>query len=146
MPSTLELEDFIEESVKKLQAHQTGAEQFVMSYSNQLEQHYKAYDQSLSDSIESYFRFVEENENEYGLSFFKNGHGEKFKTQVLGLVSGKHRRLKANRIAVRTGIDAIRSIHQTKPYLEHTYNNQKESTDLQRYSANIRELREKVYS
>jgi len=146
MPPTLALEDFIEESVKKLQAHQTCAEQFVMSYSNQLEQHYKAYDQSLSDSIEGYLRFVDENENEYGSSFFKNGHGERFKTQMLGLVSGKHRRLKANRIAVRTRIDSIRSIQQTKAYLEHTCNDQEESIELQRYSDNIRALREKVYS
>jgi hypothetical protein len=146
LPATFALEDFIAESISKLKAHQTSTQQFVQSYSAQLAAHYKAYDQDLTGAIDHYLAFIEENENEYGQAFFKNGPGAKFKTQVLSLVSQKYRRLKANRIEVKTGLEQIRIVQQTKKYLEHTYNDQEELSDLQPYCDNIRELREKLNS
>ncbi len=144
LPTTLALEDFIAESVNKLKAHQGATQQFVQSYAAQLEGHYKSYDQALTGAIEGYLGFVEENENEYGPAFFKNGPGARFKTQVLSLVSQKYQRLKANRIAVKTGLEQVRAVQQTKNYLEHTYNDHEELRELKPYCDNIRELQEKL--
>jgi hypothetical protein len=74
----------------------------------------------------------------------KNSGGAKFKTSLLSIFSDKYKQIKYNRLELRSRITQVREVHLQKSYIEHQYNDHVETTDLNTYLDNVKELHHKT--
>jgi very-short-patch-repair endonuclease len=144
IPELLPLEQFIQESIRKLEIFQISATSLAQKYHAQLQIHYAAYGQAVLVSLTEYLNFTSENTLTYGPSFLRNDTLARFKTRVLSFLLPKHRQIRINRFAVRTRIAEIRMVQGVKPYIIHAYNDHEDVRHLGHYIRNIEELQSKV--
>lgn len=140
LPASFVQEQKIEQLVAALQTLLVKAQQVRQQYDDALQHHYNSYYSDLSKALSTYLNYADDNIAQYGNSLLDNSGGAKFKTSLLSIFSGKHKQIKQNRLELRSRITQVRTAHLQRSYIEHQYNDHAETTDLNTYLTNVKEL------
>jgi very-short-patch-repair endonuclease len=140
LPEAFALEIYANEKREELTNLFIAIQNITQRYKEWLGGHYHTYYLSVKNVIEEYLTFVETNCNQFGQRFLKNDVYARFITHVFSIVSGKHGKIKRNRLEVVNRIPSIKATHQVYSYFEHTYLELVGAKHLQIYVTNIEEL------
>lgn len=144
LPEQLGLEINLAGVARELQRLLMEAQSMRQNYADGLGAHYKAYHTRLSDEINAYLGYVDEQVTAFGPKFLKNTAGARFQTNLLALFFNKHRRIKQGRLEVRGRVQGIKIAQSAQLYVAHNYNDSQEVDRLDAYVDNIRTLQQKT--
>jgi very-short-patch-repair endonuclease len=140
LPSTFPLEKQLSTAVESMSEILTKAKELKNKYVYELTSFYQNYDSQLKNGLSQYLSFVENSIDSFGQTFLKNDFSTKLKIDILSIVSSHHKRLKASKIELLAQIPKIKHIHQSKKFILHEYNDDREFANMNTYVENIREL------
>ncbi|PUZ22119.1 AAA domain-containing protein [Chitinophaga costaii] len=146
LPNSFIQEQKIEQLVTALQTLLFKAQKMRQQYDDALQHHYNSYYSDLSKALSIYLAYADDTIARYGNSLLDNSRGAKFKTSLLSIFSGKYKQIKQNRLELRSRITQVRAAHLQRSYIEHQYNDHTETTDLNTYLVNVKELHLKTES
>lgn len=144
LPTSFIEEHKIDQLASALQLLLVKAQLVRQQYDDALQHHYNSYYSDLSRALSTYLTYVDDNIAQYGNSLLDNSGGAKFKTSLLSIFSGKHKQIKQIRLELKSRITQVRTAHLQRNYIEHQYNDHIETTDLNTYLSNVKELRLKT--
>jgi very-short-patch-repair endonuclease len=144
LPASFIQEQQIDRLVVALQTLLIKAQQIRQQYDDALQHYYGSYYSDLSKALSNYFSYVDGDIARYGNNLLDNSGGARLKTSLLSIFSRKHKQIKQSRIELRRRIAPVRAIHLQRSYIDHQYNDHTETTDLNTYLVNVKELRHKM--
>ncbi len=140
LPDLFSFESWALRHTSTLQQHAVLIDTLLLSYKAWLENHYENYYQSVLKEIDDYLAFANDNCNQYGNEFLNNSGFSRFKTNFLGVFSGKYKTVKANRAAIVEKMTGIQQAHAANDYFEHVYPPLVQVADLNVYVKNVKAL------
>ncbi len=93
--------------------------------------------------LTTYLSFTDNSIASYGNNLLENTKAARIKTNIFSLFSSTHKQIRQTRLDIRNKIAEVRQVHLQKGYITHEYNDGVETTNLNNYLANIRELHQK---